>query len=823
MKILFVMRHSGYVRNFESTLRMLADRGHTVHLAFQIGSTHRLLDAGDVAQQLCDRYPRFSRGTIPARDDAGGFAARDLRVSLDYLRYLTPEYRNAPKLLVRAAREAPKTFVRRTEQTAFSTSTGRAMLARTLRALHRAVPTDPRIDAFLEAQAPDVLVVTPLIEPGAPQAEYIRSARALGIRTALCVASWDNLTNKGLIHGAVDLVTVWNDMMKREAVELHGVPPDRVAVTGAQPFDHWFGWQPSTTRREFCSQVGLPAEKPYILYVCSSRFIAPQEVPFVRSWIQQLRQSASPRLQEAGVLIRPHPQNAEQWANADLSDCDPVSVWPPAGQAPADAQSRADYFDSIHHSAAVVGVNTTAEIESAIIGRSVFTMMAPEFRDTQEGTKHFDHLRRVNGGLLHVAHDFAEHLEQLDAAVHRPPMDDGRCRRFVEAFVRPHGMEVPATAKVVEALEALAARPAPQPAAAPFWSALVRPVLARKGRQLQREALLGTEAKAVRMAAKRRRQRLEQGATEPDQAPSPPHELRPIRNWKDLARAYHALDYRERLYFGRATVESVPSELLQSVFEHSQPERLDYPDAEIYLRVTSKAERTRLKACAKEPFTVDWINQWVRPGDVFYDIGSNVGVYSLVAAKKVGGGARVFAFDPSYANVASLGANVVLNEVVDRITPLPVALSASTGLAVFALRSLDAGSARHTLGDGPSAEGPVIYRQPVMTFRLDDLIETVGLPLPNHIKLDVDGGELAVLEGAARALGSPSLRSMLIEVSTSMSDEITQALARYGLRLEAKVNVQTRAGEHLVWYGLFTRGAHKDEVSGETTVEAVSR
>ena len=827
MKILFVMRHSGYVRNFESTLRMLCDRGHTVHLAFQIGTTHALLDAGDVAGQLADQYPNFTRGTIPVRDDVWGFAARDLRASLDYLRYLTPEYRDAPKLVARAAREAPKAFVARTQQGLFARPAGRALLRRWLHAQHRAIPTDPRIDAYLDAHAADVLVVTPLIEPGAPQAEYIRSARAKGMRTALCVASWDNLTNKGLIHGPVDFVAVWNEAMKAEAIALHGVPAERVVVTGAQPFDHWFDWKPGTSRYEFCAQASLPPDRPYILYVCSSRFIAPHEVPFIREWIQAIRASASPDLRDAGILIRPHPQNAEQWKQADLRDFEGVSVWPPAGQAPSDAQSRADYFDSIHHSAAVVGVNTTAEIESAIVGRPVFTVMAPEFRDTQEGTRHFEHLRAQGGGLLHVARDWAEHVRQLENAIRHPGADDERCRRFVEAFVRPYGIGVAATPKLVDALEQLAARPAPEPEGAPVWGRVFRPSLARDGARLQRHSVLEAEARAARAASKRTRAKAAVPSTDaPSPVPTPiaPPATRPIRNWKDLARAYRALDYRQRVYFGRSTLDATPGELLQSVFEHTKPERLDYPGTDVYLRVTSKAERARLRACAKEPFTIEWLHEWVRADDVLYDIGSNIGVYSLVAAKKAGA-ARVFAFDPSYGNIASLGANVVLNDVVDRVTPLPVALSDRTGLSIFNLRSMEPGSARHALGDDASEEeGPTVYRQPVMTFRLDDLIEQVGLPLPNHIKLDVDGGEFAVLEGAARALASPSLRSMLIEISTSMSDEVTAILGRHGLQLHAKVNVQNKAGEYLVWYGLFTREPSSGgRAAGETPVAVVTR
>ena len=794
MNVLFVMRHSGYLRNFESTVRLLCDRGHAVRLAFPVPGHHTVLDPLDVAQELERIYPKFARVTMPSREDAWGYAARDLRIGADYLRYLTPAFRNAPKLVDRARREAPRAIVRRAAHGPLSTRAGRALLLRGVRAVERAVPTDPRIDAFLEANRPDVLVVTPLIEPGAPQAEYVRSARALGIRTALCVASWDNLTNKGLIHGDVDLVTVWNDMMKREAVELHGVPARRIAVTGAQPFDHWFTWQPATTRDEFCAKVGLPAERPYVLYLCSSRFIAPEEVPFVKRWVQALRRSSSPLLRDAGVLVRPHPQNADQWEQADLTEWGgAVTIWPPEGEAPADARSRADYFDSIYHSAAVVGVNTTAEIESAIIGRSVYTVLAPEFRETQDGTLHFDHLRRVNGGLLHEAFSLEEHVRQLEQGVRDGTANGVRCRRFVKAFVRPYGLDTPATPRVVDALETLASTSAAAPARTPVWAPLVQPSLVRYGAELQRQALITAETKGARRAAKARR-----AAAGRPRADVP-------RPWRELVAAYRDLDHQHRTFFARTIADAVPGEVLPLILEHARPERLDYPHAEIFVRVTSRAERNRLRSCAKEPFTIEWIHRCIGAGDVLYDIGANIGAYSLVAAKKPGGGARVFAFEPAYANWAALCANVVINKAGDQITPLPVALSNADTLRVFSLRGLEPGTARHAFGDLEAGEGPTLYRQPVLTFRLDDAIERFGLPMPNHIKLDVDGGELAVLEGAPRALASPSLRSMLVEVSSELAEPVTKVLTGHGMRLQEKVNVENTAGEFRVWYGLFTR------------------
>ena len=79
--------------------------------------------------------------------------------------------------------------------------------------------------------------------------------------------------------------------------------------------------------------------------------------------------------------------------------CRASPLFPRRGYNPIDPDNRADFFDSIYHSAAVVGINTSAMIEAAIIGRPVFSMLAEEFAGTQEGTIHFHHLLPENGGL----------------------------------------------------------------------------------------------------------------------------------------------------------------------------------------------------------------------------------------------------------------------------------------------------------------------------------------------------------------------------------------------------------------------------------------
>ncbi len=166
--------------------------------------------------------------------------------------------------------------------------------------LERALPVRPEVAAVFDRWKPDVLLVTPLLYFGSRQVDYVRQAQRSGVPSVLGVGSWDHLTTKGLIHELPDRIVVWNELQRTEAAELHGARPEQVAVTGAQAYDHWFATRPSTTREEFCARVGLPAGRPYLLYLCSSPFIAPFEVDVVRRWVQAIRASADPHAAGGG-------------------------------------------------------------------------------------------------------------------------------------------------------------------------------------------------------------------------------------------------------------------------------------------------------------------------------------------------------------------------------------------------------------------------------------------------------------------------------------------------------------------------------------------
>ena len=462
MKIIFSATHFGFLRNFQSTIRLLAEQGHELHL---LAERRDAIDGQKMADLLAADHPSITLELLPSSRHRLWYAlATGVRASLDYWRYLDARWDHAIKLRARAADQAPSFALATARIPILGSRAGLTMLARVFRAIEGVLPPPGEIADVFRRINPDVLFLTPLLYFRSHQVDHVRCARQLGIKSVLGVGSWDHLTTKGLIHEAPDCVLVWNEAQKREAVELHAVPAERVRVTGAQAYDHWFTSDPTLDRAAFCRQLGLDAGRPILLYLCSSPFIAPHEVGFVRRWIGAVRSSADPRLRTAGLLVRPHPQNAEQWRGVNLAgEFDDVAFWPKTGVNPIGGAARADYFDSIYHTEGVVGVNTSAMIEAGIIGRPVYSVRAEEFADTQEGTLHFQHLKNAGGGLLHLAADLDEHVAQLARLLADQGGARQRARQFIQAFIRPHGLDVPATPLVVTEIEHLADSPALAP------------------------------------------------------------------------------------------------------------------------------------------------------------------------------------------------------------------------------------------------------------------------------------------------------------------------------------------------------------------------
>jgi hypothetical protein len=477
LRITFLARHVGYLRNFDSVLALFAERGCHVRVILHIDEASA---QGEkiLVDELRLAYPAIRFDVAPMVErDLWWALTKTIRSSIDYLRYLDPRYDRAPVLRTRSEKRIPNFLLALRSQLAKHPRLAARLFA-WMKTLERGIPVNPAIAHFLASLRPDVALFTPLIDLGSQQLDYLIAAKALGLRTVLCVMSWDHLSSKSVIRVLPDMVTVWNDTQRREAIELHGVPAERIVVTGAQCFDGWFGRAPSVSRAEFCRRVGLDPARPFILYVCSSlmRGSAP-ESGFVARWIERVRGHHDPSLREAGILVRPHPKRADEWVDADLTRFSNVVVWPRTKAFPVGSQARRDFFDSMSHCAAVVGINTSAMIEGGIVGRPVHSILLPELRDNQEGTLHFHYLLGDHDGLLRVATSYEEHLSQLAHSLTDERDARERNDRFVAAFVRPHGLHVPATPVFCDAVERLAATPPPPPHAPIRWQAALRALL----------------------------------------------------------------------------------------------------------------------------------------------------------------------------------------------------------------------------------------------------------------------------------------------------------------------------------------------------------
>jgi hypothetical protein len=195
------------------------------------------------------------------------------------------------------------------------------------------------------------------------------------------------------------------------------------------------------------------------------------EAEFVCRWIESLRASQLPELRAAAILIRPHPARMEEWRTIDLSRFEKVALY---GSNPMDAASKEDYFESLHYSRAVVGLNTSAFLEAAIVDRPVHTILTPEFADNQQGTLHFHYLLEVGGGMLRTSTNFEEHHVQLAGSLTASEGTLGTNRQFVREFIRPHGLDTAATPVLCDALDGIAALPPPLPERTPWRLLLLR-------------------------------------------------------------------------------------------------------------------------------------------------------------------------------------------------------------------------------------------------------------------------------------------------------------------------------------------------------------
>jgi hypothetical protein len=455
MKIALVLTKAMYYSFFDTVVRSLYEMGHDVYIVCRPGfesdgnkSGRALLKLmSDVNQaKLVDARFREKKAlrTIVTRELA------------NYANFLRPGHPMPPTLpwenIYMRGRLHPKLYwavKTRIGSAIFSTSFVRWLL----RKVETFFQPEPRIIEWLNEYKPDVVVVFPYIWSSDLEIEYVKAAQHLSIPTIASVLSWDNLVSKGTYLVKPEWLFVWNTNLTEEAVKLHDFKRDAVFITGAPVFDPWFDLAPSHSREEFCRQCGVDPKKPYVLFLGSSKTITDLDVEFIRALIARFEQMDAKN--RPSIIIRPHP-----YAPFDMTtfENDWIKVFPPKGGRPDMDETRQTYFDTLYHSSVVVGINTTGFLDAAIVDKPCVTLMDDQMRDGQGA--HFNYL--IEADYLEIAHNRSETFEIIDRIINGADEKMENRHKFVHQFIRPQGMDIPASEVMLKAILAVGHAREPQ-------------------------------------------------------------------------------------------------------------------------------------------------------------------------------------------------------------------------------------------------------------------------------------------------------------------------------------------------------------------------
>jgi hypothetical protein len=411
-RVTIVTAPSTEIQALKPVLHALAARGHRINFAVAAKQ------AIPAAQRLTEDLPTVEAVALDIRRDEWTPLADALR--------------------------SPRAFSGLGQRPVLRSRPGRAAIHRAATWLERAIPTDAALDEEISALGLDLVVATAGPDM---QLDWLLSARRYGMRTALLTTGWSDFDAIHARHVPVDRAFVWNEEQRRAGMERLGLPADHVVAVGAAVYDAWLDRPPPADRTAFLTGLGLPADRPAILYAA---FLDDADHKRIRGWIRALRESAHPELREASLLVRLRP-DVKPRRRDDLSDVPNVAVVD---------RSAIPYADC------VVTVDPRVAVESALAARPGLTV--PGFAVPAA-------LAREHGGPLVVAATLEEHVQQVAEALRGPASAES----FVHKSLRPHGPDRPVAPLLADAIEDLLAEPCPRPAERSLIQRAARPAMWR--------------------------------------------------------------------------------------------------------------------------------------------------------------------------------------------------------------------------------------------------------------------------------------------------------------------------------------------------------
>lgn len=192
---------------------------------------------------------------------------------------------------------------------------------------------------------------------------------------------------------------------------------------------------------------------------------------------------------------------------------------------------------------------------------------------------------------------------------------------------------------------------------------------------------------------------------------------------------------------------------------------------------------------SKEPDTIEWIDSFNKK-DVFWDIGANVGCYTLYAG--VARNIKTYAFEPSPSNFPLLAKNIELNGGGETISAFGIALSDKTQIAALNMTTTEVAGAHSSFGENRNQFGETfeaVHKHTMIGYSIDDFMKQFKCDIPNHIKIDVDGIEDLIITGAKKTLTNKKVKSVLIELNSTPNKydkKVIAGLKEAGLSVSQK-------------------------------------
>tara|TARA_B100000029_G_scaffold513515_1_gene613359 strand:+ start:584 stop:1999 length:1416 start_codon:yes stop_codon:yes gene_type:complete len=309
------------------------------------------------------------------------------------------------------------------------------LIYKIFRKIHQIIPASKSIKLFIKSLNTNCVVVVGGNWPTnhnyfSSEIDYIKACSKLKIPSVIQVVSWDNLTARGIYHYSPNLMLAWNQIHKEEAFRIHNIPKEKIKITGSPVMDKWFDQQNNLRKKEkFFHDLNIDPNIPLITYLGSSKNIVGRNEKVIVEKIFKI-------LKKKGIqmIIRPHGGNSGQFKSLASQ----IPVIPLQGDLPDTNKSEKLMIETLIYSSVCIGINTTAMIDSVVLGTPCITLIKKEFDLGQSLTAHFKNIRKNN--IFPEVFNEEDACEKIEKIIH-----EGKSfinKNEIENFCRPQGNQI---------------------------------------------------------------------------------------------------------------------------------------------------------------------------------------------------------------------------------------------------------------------------------------------------------------------------------------------------------------------------------------------